>query len=367
MSPMLACRYGMSPLVASWLVSRIEADFNRIYDLQAKGKYFGTSADLWHALGLQNLTTVALAPYLHSQYTKWGIHLMNKPYIDEVVAAMTRANYNQSPSTITALVGLVAMAADAPAFQIANGTRQIPVGLLRLSQATLHTRTRATSVRPANTSSVWWQKTLRRANANSDRAADASQCSHKWLVESSGSTGSSRVQEFDAVVIAAPMNGAGLQVGGAPMKWPPPQAYETVYTTYVRGHLDTLYFGVNSATEIPDFVGTVEGSSAPFRSLSRVAESPATSQPLYKMFSGENVRGQVLKEVFLPGAQVVAEHEWEAYPHYQAPEQLGPFRVDCGLYYANAVEAGASCIETSAISGINAARLVQRDLSIKTY
>ena len=49
-----------------------------------------------------------------------------------------------------------------------------------------------------------------------------------------------------------------------------------------------------------------------------------------------------------------------AYPKYNAPEALGSFRVAAGLYYVNAIEAGASCIEISCIGGVNAALLVQQ-------
>lgn len=347
-------------------MSRLKGDFSRIYDFQANGTHFDSSADMWHAMGLQNLTTMPLADFLSSAYTKWDIHLINKPYIDEIAAVLSRTNYNQPPSTITALAGLVAMASG-DAFQIANGTRQIPSGLLKLSQATVHTRTRVVGVRPAKEAMLGWKKKLQRMVASSKGEED-DKCSHKWRVDTAGSATKSppNSQAFDAVVIAAPMETAGLRVEAAPKAWPPPQPYKTVYSTFIRGELNPAYFKVRSGAEIPDFVGTVEGSSAPFRSLNRIEEDPAGPQPLFKTFSGEDVRERVLKEVFKPGAEIVAERKWAAYPRFQAPETLGPFRVNCGLYYANAIEAGASCIEISAIAGLNAARLVQRDLHIES-
>jgi hypothetical protein len=57
--------------------------------------------------------------------------------------------------------------------------------------------------------------------------------------------------------------------------------------------------------------------------------------------------------------------EWSAYPKYDPPEQLTPFQLAPGLYYANAIETGASAIEMSAIAGRNAALGVLRDLNIK--
>jgi hypothetical protein len=344
-------------------VKRLKRKFNRIYDIQAKGTHFDSSADLWQAMGLRNFTTIPLADFLHNTYTKWGVHLISKPYIDEIVGVLSRANYNQPPSTITALAGLVAMASDGAAFQIANGTSQIPAGLLKLSRATVHTYTRVVGVRPAKEAMLGLKKELQRVLASNTGEEDGNRCSHKWHVDTAWTAIPPKT--FDAVVIAAPMETADLQVEGAPKKWPPPQPYKTVYTTFIRGELDPEYFKMKPGAEIPDFIGTVEGSTAPFQSLNRVAENPEGPQAVFKTFTGEDVRKRLLNEVFKPGAEIVAERRWAAYPHFQAPETLGPFRVNCGLYYTNAIEAGASCIEISAIAGVNAARLVQRDLNIE--
>ena len=159
--------------------------------------------------------------------------------------------------------------------------------------------------------------------------------------------------------IAAPIGSSGIEVRGAPAGWPPPQEYQTVFSTWVNGTFRPEYFHTSDAEEVPDFVGTTAGGEAPFSSISTLARVNGTR--LVKIFSTSDPRVAVLPDVFAAGAEIVAQREWKAYPRYKAPEALGPFRLRAGLYYLNAIEAGASCIEISAIAGVNAALLAQQD------
>lgn len=339
----LPYRYGVAPFAAKALVQRMVKRFMRVYTLQAEGRAFDTSAELWDALGLEDLTRRTLQSYLHGRYSKWRVHLISERFIAEVVAVMSRVNYNQSPSSITALAGLVAMAADGSVFNIANGTSRLPAGLLERSGATVHLETPVSAVRPADGSVC---------------GADGP-CRRQWRVE----LGSGKQHTFDAVVIAAPMELAGIKVSGGPRSWPPQQAYETVWTTYVRGRLRPGYFHTD-ADDLPTLIGTAQHSTAPFRCVSLIGGSGNGTHALYKLFSAEDVAHQVLPTVFERGAKIVAAKDWKAYPHYSAPERLGQFRVAQGLYYTSAIEAGASCIEISAIAGVNAAQLIVRDFPV---
>ena len=58
--------------------------------------------------------------------------------------------------------------------------------------------------------------------------------------------------------------------------------------------------------------------------------------------------------------------DWAAYPKYNPPEKLTPFRLAPALYYANAIETGASAMEMSAIAGRNAALGILKDLGLDT-
>ena len=319
---------------------------------------FGLSIPEWRvmavlgdvgALTQRDLTRRTLQSYLHERYSKWHVHLISQRFITEVVAVMSRVNYNQSPESITALAGLVAMAADGSVFNIANGTSQLPAGLLKRSGATVHLNAPVAAVRPAKAAAC----------------ATEGSCRRQWQVElDAGAKLASGPRLFDAVVIAAPMELADLKLSGAPAGWPPQQAYETVWTTYVRGRLSPQYFHADAGAGLPTLIGTAQHSTAPFRCVSLIGGSSNGTHALYKLFTGKEVAQTVLPEVFERGAEVVTAKKWAAYPHYSAPEQLGQFRVAQGLYYTSAIEAGASCIEISAIAGVNAAQLIMQDFPV---
>jgi prenylcysteine oxidase / farnesylcysteine lyase len=306
--------------------------FSRVYSLQAAGSSWPHSRALWSALRLASLTQLTLSRYLSEHSHKWGIRLISARYVAEVAAAMTRVNYNQSPDTISALAGLIGMAPDSSTFTIQGGTSQLPTGLLERSGAEVQERTRVTRV-------------ARRGEGVG------------WVVEVKRADGVTETLEFDAVIIAAPLATARIKVEGAPDGWPPAQKYQTVYSTFIKGRFQMPYFGAKYDADIPAFVGTSQGSDAPFSSISTLEANNRTR--LVKVFSIGDPRDTVLDTVFEPGATILAEKRWLAYPHYSPPEALGPFRVANGLYYLNAIEAGGSCIEISAISGVNAAYLLQ--------
>ena len=61
--------------------------------------------------------------------------------------------------------------------------------------------------------------------------------------------------------------------------------------------------------------------------------------------------------------KVYAEKFWKAYPVFTPPErEESRMHLAPGLYYTNALEAGASCIEIAAVAGRNVAMLVRNEL-----
>ena len=82
---------------------------------------------------------------------------------------------------------------------------------------------------------------------------------------------------------------------------------------------------------------------------------------LFKLFSQLPLSQNQLAEVF-EGHQVITQHDWLAYPHFNPPEKFAAFRLAAGLLYCNAWENAASAMEMSAISGKNAALLLKDHL-----
>jgi Prenylcysteine lyase len=198
-------RYKLSPFATDRLVQKAVHRFGRIYGLQRSGTSFDTSAELWRALDLDWATNITLASYLMSAYPSvFGVPLITERYINEVAAALTRVNYNQSPQLMSALAGLIGLAPDDTTFMVQGGMSQVAQGLLKLSNTTVHLSARVTRVaRPL--------------------ALHGAQQHRHWKVQVAAGGNSTEQHDFDIVVIATPMSTSGIQVQGAPKGWPPPQ------------------------------------------------------------------------------------------------------------------------------------------------
>ena len=104
------------------------------------------------------------------------------------------------------------------------------------------------------------------------------------------------------------------------------------------------------------------GAQTPFSSISALKIYP-NGTALYKLFGSERMGVSLLSAMFV-GHSVQAEHDWRAYPVFQAPEQYAPFELAPGLYYGNALESAASAMEVSAVAAANSALLVHEHLTI---
>lgn len=105
-----------------------------------------------------------------------------------------------------------------------------------------------------------------------------------------------------------------------------------------------------------------EHAATPFSVISP-AKHFADKTILYKVFSTDALQESALSSIFTQH-QVVGTFPWYAYPKFQPPEQFAPFKLAGGLFYGNAWENAASCMEISAVSAMNSALLVQQMLNV---
>ena len=103
-----------------------------------------------------------------------------------------------------------------------------------------------------------------------------------------------------------------------------------------------------------------EHAGTPFSVISP-ARAYADKTHLFKLFSTDPIGEEALGNIFSQH-RVIATFPWYAYPQFHPPEQYAPFRLAEGLFYSNALENAASCMEISAISAVNSALLVQKYL-----
>jgi Prenylcysteine lyase len=431
--------------------------FLRIYELQDAGVTFPSAHLLWRSLGLDPLMQVSVEQHLREAGRVLGVPMINRAYIAEVVAAQTRVNYNQDPTEMTALTGHIALAADGTAFTVRNGTSAMPRGLLRLAAADVQLGALVEVIEridggAADGSRGAVHDGCGAAGGGEDGGEDSGEdggcgtadggsgAMHpRWRVRTAGGA----PQEFDIVVIAAPLSRAnitlrGWQRGAVPVgaaagpperpgaleqhaaesqpqsgvarsmweasevlegypgelersRWELERArdrpgagvrYQTVFTTYVRGQLRPEYFGMCdgrlggppassgslrgclSPAALPGFIGTTQQSGVPFSCIGTAGgDAPhANGTRLVKLFSVAPLKRSVLDEVFTQ-PRVLAAQFWKAYPVFTPPEtQEGRMKLAPGLYYTNALEAGASCIEIAAVAARNVAMMVREEV-----
>ena len=106
---------------------------------------------------------------------------------------------------------------------------------------------------------------------------------------------------------------------------------------------------------------TTKAARTPFTVIAPLPVPPMNGSQLFKLFSGDKLSPELLAAVF-EQPQLVAQHDWRAYPVFDPPEQFARFALAAGLVYLNAWENAASAMEMSAVSASNGAALVLQHL-----
>lgn len=148
-------------------------------------------------------------------------------------------------------------------------------------------------------------------------------------------------EEFDYVVIAAPLSVAGIKFEGTSPAIAPQKMQQTV-ATFVSGTLRQEFFNEKS---LPNVILTMEEDANFFSSIGLVnATGPHSG--LYKVFSRQPLSHASLDRIFESyDKTTLKEKVWLAYPTFQPPEKFTSFVLDDRLYYINAIETAASAIE----------------------
>ncbi len=304
-----------------------------LYDLQATGRSFTTPEDLFRALGLYGLTQ-------RSSYDFFRSSGVSQRFVREFANGVSRGNYGQDAS-MNAFVNIASLAtagfAGGSLFSVREGNNQVCRGLLRISGADVRTG-----------------YAVRRIEGD----PSSNSASVRYLVTTEGGC----QEAFDAVILATPLEDAGIEFRGIDL---PPSArrepvYQTTYRTLVVGKIDPGYFGKRTPAHVPRFVMTMEEPDIPFSSL-HVAGRTESGGTVYSMFSREEPSEQLLSEVFAERTRT-ERMCWRAYPVLEPLSPWPPFRLGSGLYYVNAMESAVSTMETEAMASRNAINLLVRDL-----
>jgi prenylcysteine oxidase/farnesylcysteine lyase len=169
-------------------------------------------------------------------------------------------------------------------------------------------------------------------------------------------------REFDAVVVAAPLELADLKVAGARRLYrPSARQYQEVHVTLVAGRPSPAYFGLGPQQRMPTQVFASNSTKTPFCSMGVTGTSELG--PLWKVFTAARpLSDETLKRMFSE-VNAVTRFVWKgAYPVLTPETEGTPFLLAPGLYYANGFESAASTVELAAVAGYNVAGLALNQL-----
>ncbi|KAL8130551.1 hypothetical protein V2J09_019706 [Rumex salicifolius] len=320
----LLFRYGISLLRMDTFVENTVNNFLKYYESHDSRPVFGTVEEMLKWSGLYNLTGRTLEEELLEAR-------LSPLLIEEFVTVITRINYGQSVK-MSGLGGAVSLAGStAGLWAVEGGNKQIPDGLLQISDVTLHLNEEIASI--ALVEGAYELKSM---------AGNSYAC--------------------EVAVIAASLDELDIQF--SPSISIPERKMQHTHTTFVRGLLNPGYFGLKAVTEIPELIATLEDPKIPFSSIS-ILKRHREDDMSHKVFSRSPLDDALLDQIFNVRKETI-KIDWAAYPQYKAPEVFAPFLLDgLHMYYVNAFENAASTMETTAVSAENMARLILSRLSGK--
>lgn len=164
---------------------------------------------------------------------------------------------------------------------------------------------------------------------------------------------------FDAVIIATPLEGAGLQLDGVSTTQLRPREYQSVFINVMKGIVDPDFFNLKPNKLLPTIL-TSPGAD-PITHIS--VQKSKSNQPWVTVTSKEPLDTDFLGDIVKNGRSIL-NHSWStAYPIFRPIERLPPICIDKGLMYLNSIESAASSLESSAFAALNATLMLRNDLS----
>lgn len=368
----LAWRYGfLSPYRMLTIVNQMVAKFVKIYE--APFFPWASLTQVVYDLGLSDMVGMTGEAFLKEK----GI---SELFAREFVQALTRVNYAQNLRNIHAVDMAVSDATD-HATHVEGGNWQMFAKMADSSADYIHLSSAVSSIERGKDGTFSLGAKPQQANA------------------------AITMETFDSVVIAAPYQYTDISFNTAPQFIPKTVPYVELHVTlFTSPHpLARSAFNVPADQFVPLAIlttlpegelsapgNTSQAGSPGFFSITKVREvdNPETKQKeyLYKIFSPTRVDDQYLAcilglpvppsnnqhfqtnpsgtESDLPKDQVswIYRKVWNSYPYAFPRTTFEKLKLDEGLWYTAGMEGFISTMETSALSGMNVARLIVDEL-----
>ncbi|KAK0101550.1 hypothetical protein ONS95_015039 [Cadophora gregata] len=356
-------KYGLAPYRTQRLMRIVVGKFLKLY--QFPFFPFRSLSDRALDLDLISVTAQTGQELLAS-------NSIGASFATDIVQASTRVNYGQNIATIHGLETMVCMAIEG-AMQIDGGNWQIFDSMLKTTKTTTLLNTTVSAISKTN-----------------------GRYSIKTKSEDSTTLRTVLSQElFDTVVLAAPLQYSDLKLEKGLLKHTPDEIpYVTLHVTLftTKKTFSPSFFNLAPGVEVPTTVLTTlpvdeipedptKGVGSPgFFSISTLRQviNPATSEQeyLYKVFSPEKLTSNFLCKLF--GTHVPQDLSavtpdsgeaitwyyskvWHSYPYEFPRVTFEDPELARGFYYTSGIESFISTMETSALMGMNVAKLIVND------
>jgi prenylcysteine oxidase / farnesylcysteine lyase len=376
----LLWKYGISPIRTQRLTKEVVGRFLNFY--QPEFFPFYTLQEAIAGTGLLEYTSTTGDRVL----AKAGI---SEAFAEDIIQASTRVNYAQNLDQIHGLETMVCMATEG-AMAIEGGNWQIFDEAVKRSKANVQLNTTVIGVIKDKSR----QRYL--------LALDGKQATDEGVMPSPND-----VEPYDAVILAAPYQFSGIDFEPELEYLPTSIDYVSLHVTLLTSPhlLSPKFFGMPSdeyksvpstvLSTLPAGMDSTSDEPHKFYSISTIRVlNLNTSVPglhktqyLYKIFSPARLTGTFMSQLYGfeesytnttaedPVSEIPKEHiswsyekTWNSYP-YEVPRTLferirldGKPGTGRGIWYTSGIESFISTMETSALMGMNVARLIVDEL-----
>lgn len=364
----LLWKYGMSPIRTQNLMKATVGKFREMYR-QPHFPWKSLSAAAADT-GLVDATSATGSEFLKG-------HSISDGFSRDIIQASTRVNYGQNLPLIHGLETMVCMAAEG-AVGVQGGNWQIFDSMLKASRAEMR-----------------MNSTVAEINQNDNRTYTISYLSEDGTEQ----------HIFDHVILASPFQFSDIEISPSPKQTPDTIPYVQLHVTLFASprQLSPRFFNLSPEASVPETILTTLPSNvdlgadkagvgpAGFWSISTLKKvnplkeenaEHQTSQPhyIYKIFSPEPVTADFMVDLLgiedqhdrmrnnatsgriadIPTKYIGWYHEkiWNSYPYLYPRVTFEEVELGQNLWYTSGIESFISTMETSALSGMNAAGLV---------
>ena len=341
-------KYGMSPIRTNNLMKKTVGKFLKLYDEEFP---FQSLSDVADRVGLQEAIGISGAEFLMGNSISEG-------FANDIIQASTRVNYAQNLDQIHGLETMVCMATDG-AMSVKGGNWQIFDGMIKASDAGLALNTTVDRIsKHGHTYNIRAKSGLHRDNK---------------------AGGQSYSDDFDAVVLAAPLHLSDIEIAPFPVNLPEPIRYVDLHVTLLTSPLRirSLMPHLIAEDDVPSTLLTTmpppESSYVPpdyysistLRSVMNKQISPPRLEYVYKIFSPHPI------DIPIDGKTGVTwkyTKVWQSYPYLPPRTEFDELQLDGEdgmLWYTSGIESFISTMETSSLMGMNVAKLISQKWDLK--